>query len=131
MKKYIYLFIIAIVASSCSYTVYDMSKGELKIAKKSSYQVEYTSEIPAGTSALISYQDKDNVRHIEEHHMGNFNKIVELPSGQGVKLTIDVKLPKTDPASQLVTTIKVDGEVVDTKTQSGKKVLYRFEFKLP
>ncbi|MFD0764114.1 hypothetical protein ACFQZI_04580 [Mucilaginibacter lutimaris] len=131
MKKLLYLSLIAFIGSSCSYTVYDMSKGELPIAKKSTYKVEYTSEIPDGTTALISYQDVNNVRHIEEHHKGNFNKAVELPSGQNVKLTVDVKLPKTSPASQLVTTIKVDGEVVDTKTQTGKKVLYRFEFKLP
>ncbi|MCO5934370.1 hypothetical protein NAF17_02360 [Mucilaginibacter sp. RB4R14] len=93
-----------------------MSKGGLKIAKKSTYQVEYTSEIPDGTTALISYQDKDNVRHVEKHHKGNFNKTVELSSGQGVKFTIDVKLPKTDSATQLVTTIKVDDEVINAKT---------------
>jgi hypothetical protein len=131
MKKYIYLFIVTIIASSCSYTVYDMSKGELKIAKKSSYKVEYITEIPAGTTATITYRDKDNTRHTEEKYKGKLDKIVELPSGQDVKLTVDVNLPKTTPASTLITTIKVDGEVVDTQTQSGKKVLYRFAFKLP
>ncbi|MGY4536742.1 hypothetical protein ACVW0P_001156 [Mucilaginibacter sp. UYNi724] len=131
MKKYIYLFVIALIASSCSYTVYDMAKGRLDIAPKATYNVNYITEIPAGTTATISYIDKDNTRHVEKEYTGKLDKSVVLPSGQDVKLTVDVNLPKTNPASQLVTTIKVDGEVVDTKTQTGKKVLYRFEFKLP
>jgi hypothetical protein len=131
MKKNIYLFLITLIASSCSYTVYDKSKGELKIAKKSTYKVEYITEIPAGTAANITYRGENNVKYIEQHYKGKMDKVVTLPSGQDVKFTIDVKLPKTTPASQLVTTIKVDGEVVDSQTQTGKKVLYRFEFKLP
>lgn len=131
MKKFLLFSVVALIVSSCSYTVYDMAKGKLGIAPKATYTVNYHTEIPAGTTATISYTDADNTRHTEKEYKGKLDKTVMLPSGQDVKLTVDVNLPKTNPASQLVTTIKVDDDVVDTKTQTGKKVLYRFEFKLP
>jgi chromosomal replication initiation ATPase DnaA len=131
MKKYFYLFILAFVASSCSYTVYDMNRGKLDITKKETYQVEYITDIPAGTTATITYQGKDNTKYIEKLYKGKLDKTVELPSGKDVKFTVDVTLPKTQPASSLVTIIKVNGENNNSQTQTGKNVKYSFEFKLP
>jgi len=131
MKKYLYLFLLAIVTSSCTYTIYDMNRGELKIPHKDSYQVQYMADIPAGTTATITYRGENNVKYIEEAYKGKLDKVFTLPSGQDVKFTVDVKLPKTTPASKLSTFIKVDGEIVSEQIQTGKNVKYRFEFKLP
>lgn len=131
MKKILYLFLLTIIASSCSYTVYDMSRGELKIARKDTYKVEYMADVPAGTTATITYRGENNVKYIEEAYQGKLDKVVTLPSGQNVKFTVDVKLPKTTPASKLTTFVKVDGEIISEQIQTGKNVKYRFEFKLP
>ncbi|GGH20166.1 hypothetical protein [Mucilaginibacter phyllosphaerae] len=131
MKKLIYLLLISVVAAGCSYTTYNMNRGALKIPQKPTYQVEYMADIPAGTAATITYINKGNVKYIEQKYTGKFNKIIELPSGQDVKFTVDVSLPKTTPASRLATFVKVDGEIVSEQIQTGKNVKYRFEFKLP
>lgn len=131
MKKYLYLFILAIVTSSCHYTIYDMNRGELKIPRKDTYQVEYMADVPAGTTATITYRGERNVKYIEQSYKGKLDKVVTLPSGQNVKFTIDVKLPKTTPASKLTTFVKVDGEIISEQIQTGKDVKYSFEFKLP
>ncbi|RWY57115.1 hypothetical protein [Mucilaginibacter gilvus] len=62
---------------------------------------------------------------------GKWEKAVDLPSGQKVMLKIYVKLPQTNPASQLSTVQTIDGVVMDEKVQTGKKVIYRFCYKLP
>lgn len=131
MKKILYFFVIALITSSCSYTVYNMNRGELKIAKKDTYKVNYVTNIPPGTTATITYINKNNTTHTEELYKGSLNKTVELPSGSAVKFTVDVKLPQTDPVSKLETFVKVDGEIVSEQIQTGKGVKYRFEFKLP
>ena len=131
MKKLLYLTLIALIVSSCSYTVYDMNRGPLKITPKTTYLVEYMTDIPAGTTATITYINKGNVKYIEQKYTGKFDKTIELPSGQNIKFTVDVKLPKTTPASRLSTFIKVDGEIVSEQIQTGKNVKYRFAFKLP
>ena len=131
MKKYLYIFILAIVTSSFHYTIYDMNRGELKIPRKDTYQVEYMADIPAGTTAVITYRGENNVKYIEQSYKGKLDKVVTLPSGQNVKFTVDVKLPKTTPASNLTTFVKVDGEIISEQIQTGKDVKYRFEFKLP
>ncbi|WP_166727600.1 hypothetical protein [Mucilaginibacter gilvus] len=56
MKNTIYLCVLAFLIAGCNYTVYDMNKGLLKISKKEVYVVKYTTEIPAGTTAEISYR---------------------------------------------------------------------------
>jgi len=132
MKNIIFLTLLAFVMSSCTYTVYDMNRGELKIPKKATYTVNYTTIIPNGTPAKIAYTDKDGKQQADEYPLGGrWEKVVEVPSGVEVKFHVDVRLPKTEPAGRLVTTIKVNGETVSEETQSGKKVLYRFGFKLP
>ena len=131
MKNTIYLCVLAFLLASCNYTVYDMNKGLLKISKKDSYLVKYAAEVPAGTTAEISYTDKGSVTQIVKGATGKWEKVVDLSSGQEVMLKIDVKLPQTNPASQLTTVQTVDGVVVDEKVQTGKKVMYRFGYKLP
>ena len=131
MKNTIYLCVLAFLLASCNYTVYDMNKGLLKISKKDSYLVKYAAEIPAGTAAEISYTDKGNTLQTVKDATGKWEKVVDLSSGQEVMLKIDVKLPQTNPASQLTTVQTVDGVVVDEKVQTGKKVMYRFGYKLP
>jgi len=131
MKNTIYLCLLTFLVSSCSYTIYDMNKGELKIAKKILYLVKYTTEIPVGTTAKISYTDKGNTIQKIKGATGKWEKSIELPAGQAVKFTVDTKLPQTNPASRLTTSESVDGVLVDEKVQTGKKVMYRFEFKLP
>jgi hypothetical protein len=131
MKKYLYLFIVALIASSCSYTVYDMSRGELKMTKKATYMVNYMTDIPKGTTATITYSDKDNTKHIEKLYSGKLDYTVELPSGKNCDFTVDVKLPQTTPASSLHTYVKVDGEAITDQNQTGKDVQFRFKFKLP
>jgi hypothetical protein len=131
MKKYLYLFVLAIVASSCNYTIYDMGRGQLKIAQKATYMVNYVTDIPQGTTATITYSDKDNVKHTEERYSGKLDYTVEMPSGKKCKFTVDVKLPKTTPKNSLHTYVKVDGETITDETQSGKDVKFRFWFTLP
>ncbi|MBD1364220.1 hypothetical protein IDJ77_10400 [Mucilaginibacter sp. ZT4R22] len=131
MKNTIYLCVLAFLMTGCSYTVYDMNKGLLSISKKDSYTVKYSADIPAGTTAEIGYTDKGNTVQTVKDATGKWEKVVELPSGQEVMLRIDVKLPQTNPASQLTTVQTVDGVVVDEKVQTGKKVMYRFGYKLP
>ena len=131
MKNAIYLVFVAFILSSCNYTIYDMNKGELKIAKKVSYQVNYVTIVPNNTKAGITYTDKDNKQHTEQHAGGRWEKTIELPSGTSVKFEVKTKLAKTDPPGNLVTTIKVDGETVSEEVQTGKNVTYAFGFKLP
>lgn len=131
MKKYLYLFIFVIVASSCNYTIYDMGRGELKMAKKATYQVEYMTDVPEGTTATITYRGENNVKYIEESHKGKLDKVITIPSGQKCEFTVDVKLPKTTPASSLHTYVKVDGETITEENQSGRNVKFRFWFTLP
>jgi hypothetical protein len=131
MKNTIYLCVLAFLMAGCSYTVYDMNKGLLSIPKKDSYTVKYSVDIPADTTAEISYTDKGNAIQIVKGATGRWEKAVDLPSGQEVMLKVDVKLPQTSPASRLTTVQTVDGEVVDEKVQTGKKVMYRFGYKLP
>lgn len=131
MKNTIYLCLLAFLLAGCSYTVYDMNKGLLSIPKKDSYLVKYSIDIPAGTTAAISYTDKGNAAQTVKDATGHWEKSVDLPSGQEVMLKIDVKLPKANPASQLITIQTVDGTVVDNKVQTGKNVMYRFGYKLP
>jgi hypothetical protein len=131
MKNLLCFCVLAFIFSGCSYTVYDMNKGELKIAKKASYLVKYTTDIPAGTTAEISYTDLNNTIQKVKDATGKWEKAIELPSGQDIKFRVDVKLPQTNPASKLITSETVDGVVVDEQVQTGKKVMYRFGFKLP
>nr|WP_294942855.1 MmpS family transport accessory protein [uncultured Mucilaginibacter sp.] len=131
MKNIINLCILTFLLAGCNYTVYDMNKGLLTIPKKDSYLVKYSVDIPAGAKARISYTDKDKAMQTVEAASGKWEKEVTLPSGQEVMLTVDVKLPQTDPASRLTTIQTVDGIVVDEKVQTGKKVMYRFGYKLP
>jgi hypothetical protein len=131
MKKFLMFCTLALVISSCSYTVYDMNKGELKIAKKDSYLVHYSTTVPSGTSAKIVYTDLDNANVEIDNVSGKWEKSIDLRSGQDVVFKVDVKLPQTTPRPQLVTVITVDGEKVSEETQSGKNANYRFGFKLP
>jgi hypothetical protein len=131
MKKHLYLFILTIIASSCNYTIYDMNRGDLKITKKTTYMVNYMTDIPAGTTATITYSDKNNTKHIEKLYSGKLDYTVELPSGKHCYFAVDVKLPQTTPASNLHTFVKVDGETITDQTQSGKNVKFRSRFKLP
>ncbi|MBB5397601.1 hypothetical protein [Mucilaginibacter sp. AK015] len=131
MKKHLYLFVIAILAASCSYNVYDMNRGELNLAKKDTYQVEYMTDIPQGTTATISYTDKDNTQHIEKLYTGRLDYTVELPSGKSCYFTVDVELPKTTPTSSLHTFVKVNGETITDQTQTNRNAKFRFAFKLP
>jgi hypothetical protein len=131
MKNAIYLCILAFLLAGCNYTVYDMNKGLLKISKKKTYLVKYSVDIPAGATAEIGFTDKGNATQIVKGATGKWEKAVDLPSDQEVMLKIDVKLPQTNPASQLTTVQTVDGVVVDEKVQTGKKVMYRFGYKLP
>jgi hypothetical protein len=131
MKKYLYLFLLAIVTSGCNYTIYDMNRGDLKMAKKDTYQVEYMADIPEGITATITYRGENNVKYIEESHKGKLDKVVTLPSGQKCSFTVDVKLPKTTPKSSLHTFVKVDGETIVEENQSGKNVKFRIGFILP
>ncbi|MBD1394875.1 hypothetical protein [Mucilaginibacter glaciei] len=90
-----------------------MNRGELKIAKKATYTVNYTTLIPNGTPAEISYTDKDGAQHTDKYATGGrWEKVIEMPSGTAIKFHVDVTLPKTEPAGRLVTTIKVDNKVV-------------------
>ena len=131
MKKHLYLFIIGLIGSGCSYNVYDMNRGDLKIAKKATYMVNYMTDIPKGTTATITYSDKDNTKHIEKLYSGKLDYTVELPSGKSCYFTVDVKLPKTTPPSSLHTYVKVDGETITDQTQTNKEAQFRFAFKLP
>jgi hypothetical protein len=79
----------------------------------------------------LAYTDKGNATQIVKGATGRWEKAVDLPSGQEVMLKVDVKLPQTSPASRLTTVQTVDGVVVDEKVQTGKKVMYRFGYKLP
>lgn len=108
-----------------------MNKGLLSIPKKDSYTINYSADIPAGTTAQISYTDAGNSTQTLKGASGKWEKSVTLSSGQSVLLTVDVTLPKTNPASQLKTVQTIDGVVVDEKVQTGKKVMYRFGYKLP
>jgi hypothetical protein len=131
MKKILYLFILAIVSSSCNYTIYDMNRGDLKMAKKATYQVEYMTDVPEGTTATITYRGENNVKYIEQSYKGKLDKVVTLPSGQKCIFTVNVKLPKTTPKSSLHTLVKVDGETIVEENQSGKNVKFSIGFTLP
>jgi hypothetical protein len=131
MKKLLYLSLIALFACSCTYTVYDMNRGDLNLPKKATYMVNYMTDIPQGTTATITYSDKDNVKHTEKLYTGKLDYTVELPSGKSCNFTVDVNLPKTTPASSLHTSVKVDGQTITDQTQTGKNVMFRFAFKLP
>jgi hypothetical protein len=126
-----YLIMMALIWSSCSYTVYDMSRGELKIARKASYQVNYVTIAPNDTKVEVTYTDKDSKQHTEQFNGGRWDKTIELPSKQSVVFKVKTKLAKTSPVSNLVTTIRVDGAPVSEEVQTGKNVTYTFGFKLP
>lgn len=108
-----------------------MNRGELKIAKKDTYQVEYITEIPAGAKAKMYYIGAKNVQYYEEEYIGKFDKTYTIKSGKAIKFTVDAKLPKTTPELSVRTMVKVDGEVVTDQTQSGTNVNFSFQFKLP
>ncbi|MBL4678927.1 MAG: hypothetical protein JKY70_22450 [Mucilaginibacter sp.] len=131
MKKLLYLIVITILASGCHKTIYNMNRGELKIAKKDTYQVEYITEIPAGTKAKMYYIGEKNVQYFEEDYTGKFHKTYTIISGKAIKFNIDVKLPKTKPEGGIHTIVKVDGEAITDQTQSGTDIDFRFQFKLP
>ncbi|MFD0792340.1 hypothetical protein ACFQZX_02500 [Mucilaginibacter litoreus] len=130
MKKILYLPFIAFILSSCSYTVYNMNRGLLQKPKKDSYQVEYVTEVPVGTTAKITYMGPNN-KFIEEKYTGTLNKLYTMPGDKELTFTVDVKLPQTTPQSKLHTYVKVDGETITDQTQTGKKVHFSFKFKLP
>jgi hypothetical protein len=131
MKNTIYLAFITLILSSCNFTIYDMNKGELKISRKASYQVNYVTIAPNDTKVEITYTDKDSKQHTEQFAGGRWDKTVELPSKQSVVFKVKTKLAKTSPVSNLATTIKVDGTPVSEEVQTGKNVTYAFGFKLP
>jgi hypothetical protein len=131
MKKISYLLLFALIASSCTHNVYDMNVGTAKIAKNASYRVEYIADIPAGTTANISYTDKNNATHNEKLYKGKLDDTIDLPSGSEVEFAVDVKLATTGRAGKVITAIKVDGETINSQTQSGKNIEYRFKFRLP
>jgi hypothetical protein len=131
MKKLLYLSLVTLIASSCSYTVYDMNRGDLGVAKKATYMVNYMTDIPTGATATITYSDKDDTKHTEKLYRGKLDYAVELLSGKDCHFTVDVKLPKTTPPSSLHTYVKVDGVTITDQTQTGKNVMFRFGFKLP
>ena len=132
MRKIILFALIAFVISSCAYTTYNMNRGELKIAKKATYAVNYTTIVPNGVPATISYTDKDGSQQKNEFAAGGrWEKAIDMPSGTAIEFHVDVTLPKTDPAGRLVTNVKVDNKIVSEQIQTGKKVKYRFAFKLP
>ncbi|TWR29447.1 hypothetical protein FPZ43_10885 [Mucilaginibacter pallidiroseus] len=131
MKKTLCFALVALILSSCNYTTYNMNRGELKIAKKDTYNVYYSTITPNGVKAKVSYVDKDGKDHEEKFDGGRWEKLVQLPSKTAVIFKVDTKLPKTTPNSQLITNIKVDNAVVSEQIQTGKDVKYRFAFKLP
>ena len=131
MKKLLYLFFIAIATSGCHKAIYDMNRGELKIAKKSTYQVEYITEIPSNATAEMTYIGADKTDYIEKLFTGKLHRTFTIKSGRTVRFTIDSKLPKTTPEGSVHTIVKVDGEPVTDQTQSGTIINFRFEFKLP
>ena len=131
MKNTVYLAFITFILGSCNITKYDMNKGELKIARKASYQVNYVTIAPNYTKVEVTYTDKDSKQHTEEFNGGRWDKTIELPSKQSVVFKVKTKLAKTVPGSNLVTTIKVDGTPVSEEVQTGKNVTYAFGFKLP
>ncbi|HEK21701.1 MULTISPECIES: hypothetical protein [unclassified Mucilaginibacter] len=131
MKKLLYLFLVVIAGAGCHKAIYDMNRGELKIAKKDTYQVEYITEIPPGVKAKMYYIGAKNVQYYEEEYTGKFDKTYTIKSGKEIKFTIDAKLPKTKPEGSIHTMVKVDGEVVTDQTQSGTDINFRFQFKLP
>jgi hypothetical protein len=130
LKKYICLPVIAFILSSCSYAIYDMNSGELKVPKKDTYVVNYSTAIPDGAEAKITYTDKDE-SHSLEHVTGKWVKEVILPSGRECALNVDVKVPKQASTKTMITSITVNGQSIAQQTQGGKKVKFHFGFKLP
>ncbi|RFZ90616.1 hypothetical protein D0C36_16755 [Mucilaginibacter conchicola] len=131
MKKLLYLLAIVLFATGCSKTIYHMNRGELRIPKKDTYQVQYITEVAPGGKAKMYYIGADNVQYFEESLTGKFDKTFTIKSGKELKVTIDAKLPKRALKSTLHTIVKVDGEAITDQTQAGENVAFRFWFKLP
>jgi hypothetical protein len=46
------------------------------------------ADVPAGTTAVITYRGENNVKYIEQSYKGKLDKVVTLPSGQNVNLLL-------------------------------------------
>lgn len=108
-----------------------MNRGELKIAKKDTYQVQYITDIPAGAKAKMYYIGDKNVQYYEEDYTGKFDKTFTIKSGKAIKFTVNAKLPKATPEGSIHTIVKVDGETITDQAQSGTNIDFNFQFKLP
>jgi hypothetical protein len=127
IKKVLLILVACFTLSSCNYTIYYTNWHTLKVAKKSTYVVNYLTEIPDGAEAKISYTGKDK-NYTLEHITGRWQKQVTLAPGQKGRFEVHIK---TDLVKTLVSSLTVNGESITQQTQTGKNVIFRIAFELP
>ncbi|QXU41502.1 hypothetical protein [Pedobacter sp. D749] len=122
MQKYIIYILIITFLSACSYGTYEMNKGQLNIATKASYSVTY--KVLASSSATVSFTDESGNQKTLENISGEWEKSIEIKSGQKVQFTVDSK-------DKQLASVLVDQEPISTIDKNNKTAHYSLSFVLP
>jgi len=122
MQKYIIYILIITFLSACSYGTYEMNKGPLNIATKASYSVTY--KVLASSSATVSFTDESGNQKTLENISGEWEKSIEIKSGQKVQFTVDSK-------DKQLASVLVDQEPISTIDKNNKTAHYSLSFVLP
>ena len=117
--------------SGCNVSIYHVRKESGDISKKDFYTVTYSTVIPDGTRAKITYLNKEGAEIVVKNVIGKWEKSDQYPSGQEMLFIVTSKLPDTKPRQQIYSAIMVDGKIFAEQSQAGKNVRFRVAYKLP
>ena len=130
--KLLYLTIIVLFfLSSCNLSIYHVNAGTDSITRKDVYSVTYSTAVPDGTTAVITYLNSEGESVKIANVTGKWENNSQYRSGQDMFFKVVTKLPDSFPQKKLATAIAVDGKVFAEQIQTGKNVKFRVKFKLP
>ncbi|SFA43039.1 hypothetical protein SAMN04488511_103240 [Pedobacter suwonensis] len=122
MHRYIVYILSIAFLSACSYGTYEMNKGPLNIAAKASYKVTY--KVLASSSATVTFTDESGNQRTLENISGEWEKSIEIKSGQKVQFTVDSK-------DKQQASVLVDQRPVSDIEKTNKTAHYSLSFVLP
>ena len=123
--------VILLLFSGCRISIYHINRGNDDISKKDVYNVTYSTIIPDGVTAKITYFDKQGAKVKLTNVTGKWEKSDQYASGQDMFFKVTLKLLDTTPQQKVSSAITIDGKIVTEQIQTGKNVKFRVAFKLP
>ena len=117
--------------SSCNYKLFYVTKGSEGIIKKEVYNVVYSTNIPDGRNAKITYITNEGKKVSLKNVTGKWEKTDQYQSGQEMLFKVTTKLEDKTNDEELSSAITVDDKIFAEHILTGKKVIFRVAFKLP